>query len=509
MAKSNTTSVLAFDGTGDFIDCGNPAELGLADSITIEAWIYPLENDKWSMIANKWDNKGYFLGIRPDGGGLRWTLDNEVGHCTSEPIEFNQWIHVAGTYDGKTLKLYQNGTEAAQRKFSEKITQTNVNFQISKQSNASDWGFFAGRLAEIRVWNYPRTEAEIKAAMSHRLVGDESGLVGYWPLNEGSGKTVHDKSPNANHGKITGASWRKSSDLNLTPPPAKPEETEADMKRGPAGSDIKGKAFEIQPRQDAPQSKISKLFVHAAWAIDALQAEYEDLGTQPPEAYSSTLAGKRGNSPKEWTIEPGDYLTEVSGSWGRQTPGHPKETIISIQFQTRNGVTSRIFGGDNPRKVVEPFTLTAPEGYAISGFFGATNGKNLLARLGVYLQSIEELTAEPSSSEQSTATQSTSTSAGKGSSKSEPEKTKGSASSKQSSNTSKTPAKQGSSSSKGKSSTSSASEVLGGYIPAVEPRTPPATGLEDYSYWVAEVAKEKAAKAGQKKKPFRRGRIWA
>ncbi|MEM7717441.1 MAG: cyanobactin biosynthesis PatC/TenC/TruC family protein [Cyanobacteria bacterium P01_A01_bin.68] len=39
--------------------------------------------------------------------------------------------------------------------------------------------------------------------------------------------------------------------------------------------------------------------------------------------------------------------------------------------------------------------------------------------------------------------------------------------------------------------------------------TSAATGLEDYAYWLKTIAKEQAAKAGEEKKPFRRGRIWA
>lgn len=35
-----------------------------------------------------------------------------------------------------------------------------------------------------------------------------------------------------------------------------------------------------------------------------------------------------------------------------------------------------------------------------------------------------------------------------------------------------------------------------------------ATGLEDYAYWLKTIAKEQAAKAGEERKPFRRGRIW-
>ena len=46
--------------------------------------------------------------------------------------------------------------------------------------------------------------------ISSLAVAAERGLVGYWDFEEGSGKTLHDKSGNGNHGKITGgAKWVK------------------------------------------------------------------------------------------------------------------------------------------------------------------------------------------------------------------------------------------------------------------------------------------------------------
>lgn len=206
------------NGRGGYADCGNSASFNLTKTITIEAWIYPTENDKWSMIANKWNKKGYFLGILPDGGGLRLSINQTDGQCTSNPIEFYNWMHVAGTYDGEEIKLYQNGNQIAHREFSGAIPETNVPFQMSKQSNSNSWGFFSGSLADIRLWNYARTQAEIQASMSHRLVGNESGLVGYWPLNEGSGKTAHDKSQNSNHATLVGARWGESLGLSLANP---------------------------------------------------------------------------------------------------------------------------------------------------------------------------------------------------------------------------------------------------------------------------------------------------
>ena len=52
--------------------------------------------------------------------------------------------------------------------------------------------------------------------MSSRLTGQEPGLVSYWPLDEGNGTQVTDKTGHGNHGTIHGATWQ-ASDLQLTP----------------------------------------------------------------------------------------------------------------------------------------------------------------------------------------------------------------------------------------------------------------------------------------------------
>ncbi len=59
---------------------------------------------------------------------------------------------------------------------------------------------FNGTIDEVRIWNVARTHAQIRDDMCRQLTGTEPGLVGYWNMNEGTGNTVNDLTPNANHG---------------------------------------------------------------------------------------------------------------------------------------------------------------------------------------------------------------------------------------------------------------------------------------------------------------------
>ncbi len=63
---------------------------------------------------------------------------------------------------------------------------------------------FRGNLAEVRIWNSLRTAQSIWETYDVPLRGDEPGLVGYWPLKDGSGAPVSDRTKYQWDGLLTG-----------------------------------------------------------------------------------------------------------------------------------------------------------------------------------------------------------------------------------------------------------------------------------------------------------------
>ena len=58
---------------------------------------------------------------------------------------------------------------------------------------------FNGKIDEVRIWNVARTESQIQNTMNTILSPEyystsDSGLVGYWRLDEGTGQTAEDLS---------------------------------------------------------------------------------------------------------------------------------------------------------------------------------------------------------------------------------------------------------------------------------------------------------------------------
>ena len=99
------------------------------------------------------------------------------------------WKHVAVTVDVSaiTCNFYFDGVEEAGTFIlsdAVSIFNGSAPFAIgATETDATPAQLFDGLIDEVRVWNDIRTAGEISANFQTQLVGSESGLVGYWRLN--------------------------------------------------------------------------------------------------------------------------------------------------------------------------------------------------------------------------------------------------------------------------------------------------------------------------------------
>jgi len=132
-----------------------------------------------------------------DGGQRRAAVEINTteGNCwlnSSTPVPDNVWSHLAFTYDASggdnNLKLYMNGQLIA--------SATAAGNLIS-----GDGLFFTGfygiwDVAELRLWNVVRTQAQIAANMRRSLAGNEPGLNAYYTFKN----TTQDLTGHGNDG---------------------------------------------------------------------------------------------------------------------------------------------------------------------------------------------------------------------------------------------------------------------------------------------------------------------
>jgi len=129
-------------------------------------------------------------------------------------IPFGEWAdgaphHLAVVYDSAAnlVVVYVDGVQVGSQPLPDDNLQTPGLPAYIGRTGVGPWGFSAGRFAEVRLWDRPIQQTEMRERMWYSLAGDEAGLIGYWKLDEGAGNTAFDSAPNPHDGVISGAAW--------------------------------------------------------------------------------------------------------------------------------------------------------------------------------------------------------------------------------------------------------------------------------------------------------------
>ncbi|HKX73256.1 MAG TPA: LamG-like jellyroll fold domain-containing protein [Candidatus Saccharimonadales bacterium] len=128
---------------------------------------------------------------------------------TGSQIKDNQWHHIAVTKDATTVKAYIDGNLIQTFDTPQPVSYTGgPNLVIGQHGNGDPAYTLTGQVDETRIWNVPRTAAEIAANWNKELSLPQSGLIGYWQYNQSTGTTINDAS-GGNHPltMTAGAAW--------------------------------------------------------------------------------------------------------------------------------------------------------------------------------------------------------------------------------------------------------------------------------------------------------------
>ncbi len=252
---------IQFDGSNDYILIPHDTAYE-TDSFTLEAWF------QWDQayIDNGPENNDadvqFIVGkgfeqfeIHTEGGsgenGIRFipipriTVEGASSDAYHDVLDVIQpgWFHVATSWDftTKTVRVYINGVQqdiyhwesypSTRRNDGPAPTVTledpNTNpfagntfpllIGVRSDISGNPGGmYFKGKIADVRFWNVVRSGEQIDASKNIQLNGDESGLMGYWKLNEASGTIALDSSTNGNDGTLmNGASRVQEATTNV------------------------------------------------------------------------------------------------------------------------------------------------------------------------------------------------------------------------------------------------------------------------------------------------------
>ncbi|NLF17945.1 MAG: hypothetical protein GX595_11955, partial [Lentisphaerae bacterium] len=162
---------------------------------TLEAWIRPNAGVTTGTILERTfeaGNSNYRLFL--DGGKLK-AVFTDTASATITAVSLGSitadgatWTHVAAVFDPPTraLRVVVNGADVTDQANSTHPVLTLPNTTRGTTTPRVLIGSgFAGAIDEVRLWGVARTAAEIAAAMTTTLAGDESGLIGYLRFDDG------------------------------------------------------------------------------------------------------------------------------------------------------------------------------------------------------------------------------------------------------------------------------------------------------------------------------------
>lgn len=221
-------SCILFNGTNSYISCPAGPSLNLTGPLTIEAWIHPtgwgefpnlglakvVDKNAVSLclidVPSSYHHHSLLLILTHGDGTVSYTNTPE------NSISLNQWQHVAVTYNGiDGVTMYINGLQ-------QEVTYFHLPSDSIQDNETDDFiigntpdlgGSFRGTIDDVRLWNMVRSPDDIQQEMNHRLCGGETGLIGFWPMDEGNGEMANDHSGQGNDGMVVQGTWREGHHL--------------------------------------------------------------------------------------------------------------------------------------------------------------------------------------------------------------------------------------------------------------------------------------------------------
>jgi hypothetical protein len=193
---------LYFDGSDEVI-IPSDSSLNPTNALTVMAWIHA---DDWvgnQRIVQKGVDDQYRL---LDEGNLEFGLAGVSGGDIGTPLPTTgTWHHVAGTYDGLTIRLYIDGVERVSNSASGPLQTSSTSLYIGNKPLSSYPGdCFKGIIDEVRIYNRALSDQEINNTM-YNASPATSGLVLYLSFDVLHSSTCPDSSGYGNDGTNYGA----------------------------------------------------------------------------------------------------------------------------------------------------------------------------------------------------------------------------------------------------------------------------------------------------------------
>ncbi len=213
--------MLEFNGSSSYVNCGNINLSGTA--LTLQGWV------KFNSFKATSPYISSFIGIESGGTSHAQIRFGDAGQLaeraqfvlyiggthqklnSTTSLNANEWYHIAGTYDGTTMKIYINGELDVQMSAPGSFT---ANTQFNIGYNYATSRILDGYIDEVSVFKATLSQTTIRNWMARKITSSHpnySSLEAYYPLNEGTGTSTSDASSNGHNGTfVSNPQWTNS-----------------------------------------------------------------------------------------------------------------------------------------------------------------------------------------------------------------------------------------------------------------------------------------------------------
>src|SRR3990167_6763854 len=180
-----------------YLSITDAAQTGLdfaaATAFTIELWIKVESIGITNRIVNKsagGGTAGYELQVLSVNDKVQFSISDGVANISvtsTNALSTGTWYHLVfrrdtGAADNiEILRATAGGSHSSEGTTADTTTGSLANAEPFEIGAANGGNTLDGITDDVRVWNTARSNAQLDANFEVELVGNESGLVAYWP----------------------------------------------------------------------------------------------------------------------------------------------------------------------------------------------------------------------------------------------------------------------------------------------------------------------------------------
>jgi hypothetical protein len=170
---------LDFDGSNDYVNCGNNSSLNITSNITVAAWVKTRDcgDNEYNPYVTKGDHS-YGLQHRHSNELEFFIYDGGTWYPAKYSVNSsfnNVWHHLAGTYNGSQVKFYIDGVLKTTVNHAGSIASSTYNVELGRCAEDTA-RLYNGVLDSVRIYNRALSAAEITTL--YQWTGDNGSVSG-------------------------------------------------------------------------------------------------------------------------------------------------------------------------------------------------------------------------------------------------------------------------------------------------------------------------------------------